>query len=423
MGIRFEIVVGANWGDEGKGLAAAQLTQEAFEKFPEYRVLNVLYSGGAQRGHTVDYTRVFRHVYRHLGAGTLHGADTYMNAEFMVNPARLYEELMSIRSIFETFPNRLGIFIHNNCRVTTPYDIFINRKLEEKRKDKRHGSCGLGIFECRKRYESKPDMPRFRELFDILGDKVKINKVRSEWYNYLVERAAELDIKITSFDKYDLSREIDIFFDYFKYLKEYFITPVSCLADILNNEIFSTVIYEGSQGIALSESNVEAFPHLTPANTTSKNALAEIMDYLKANPNPWAQININYISRTYFTRHGTDPNFKDMTAKKLSELSIYDIKVDRTNLPNVWQGSFKYAPFDVEEFIKHLELDRKESELFENNDIMITKRIIFTHCNELTNYSDFMEALDEDNFFYYIKYHNIDVDYLFSKYVTSRCDK
>ena len=51
-----EIVVGANYGDEGKGLVSKLLTENHINHKGE-RVLNILYNGGCQRGHTVDIWR------------------------------------------------------------------------------------------------------------------------------------------------------------------------------------------------------------------------------------------------------------------------------------------------------------------------------------------------------------------------------
>lgn len=53
------IVIGANYGDEGKGLVTNAIT-------PATGCL-VLANGGAQRGHTVE-TKTFRPVFHHFGS-------------------------------------------------------------------------------------------------------------------------------------------------------------------------------------------------------------------------------------------------------------------------------------------------------------------------------------------------------------------
>nr|WP_279048354.1 adenylosuccinate synthetase [Bifidobacterium catenulatum] len=62
-----KIVVGANFGDEGKGLMADYFCHQAVSQGK--KCLNVLTNGGAQRGHTVVYTDRKRHVFKHFSSG------------------------------------------------------------------------------------------------------------------------------------------------------------------------------------------------------------------------------------------------------------------------------------------------------------------------------------------------------------------
>ena len=64
-----KIVIGANYGDEGKGLVTRHFALEA-KKEGKAPVV-VLHNGTAQRGHTVDYSPTFRRVFHHFGSGTL----------------------------------------------------------------------------------------------------------------------------------------------------------------------------------------------------------------------------------------------------------------------------------------------------------------------------------------------------------------
>ena len=73
---KVKIVVGANYGDESKGLVTRH-----FVKTTE-NPLVIFHNGSAQRGHTVDYNPDFRHVYHHFGCGTADGAPTYFAETF-----------------------------------------------------------------------------------------------------------------------------------------------------------------------------------------------------------------------------------------------------------------------------------------------------------------------------------------------------
>src|SRR6266436_2186871 len=108
--MRARAVIGANFGDEGKGLVTDYLcaTQGAG--------MVVRYNGGAQAGHTVvPPDRKYRHVFHHFGSGTMCGVPTFLSQFFVCNPlACMYEanELLA-----------LGVnpvlYAHPNCLVTT----------------------------------------------------------------------------------------------------------------------------------------------------------------------------------------------------------------------------------------------------------------------------------------------------------------
>ena len=68
---KVKIVVGANYGDESKGLVTHQFCKDAIHTHDNTIV--IFHNGSAQRGHTVDYNPDFRHVYHHFGCGTAEG--------------------------------------------------------------------------------------------------------------------------------------------------------------------------------------------------------------------------------------------------------------------------------------------------------------------------------------------------------------
>ena len=74
-----KIVIGANFGDEGKGLMTDYFSQKP-------NSIVVCSNGGAQRGHTVTTSDGIRHVFHHFGSGTFNHASTYLSEDFIVNP-------------------------------------------------------------------------------------------------------------------------------------------------------------------------------------------------------------------------------------------------------------------------------------------------------------------------------------------------
>ena len=108
-----KIVIGANFGDEGKGKLTDYYTKD------KDNCIVVCSNGGAQRGHTVLKPDGTRHVFHHFGSGTLNGADTYLPGDFILNPLVFREEWEELK--------KLGwephVYVHEKCMITNPFDM------------------------------------------------------------------------------------------------------------------------------------------------------------------------------------------------------------------------------------------------------------------------------------------------------------
>ncbi len=110
-------VIGANFGDEGKGLMTDYLAASCKNG------IVVRSNGGAQAGHTVQLQNGRRHVFGHVGSGAFCGLPSYLSAYFVVNPMLFAKETSELKA-YGIVP---GVFIDGSCMVTTPYDIMITR--------------------------------------------------------------------------------------------------------------------------------------------------------------------------------------------------------------------------------------------------------------------------------------------------------
>ena len=150
-----KIVIGANFGDEGKGLMTDYFAGEAARSYR--KCLVICSNGGAQRGHTVrvhgkqnNVGAEVRHVFHHFGSGSLAGADTYLPYYFILNPIVFMNEYFELLDELQKHSGRREmpkVFIHPDAFVSTPFDMILNQMLEEHRGAGRHGSCGMGIWE------------------------------------------------------------------------------------------------------------------------------------------------------------------------------------------------------------------------------------------------------------------------------------
>ena len=304
-----KVVLGANFGDEGKGMTARHFTKEGLKTGS---VLNVLFNGGVQRGHTAA-----GHVFHCFGSGAIDGATTFYTPNFMVNPIGWNVETSNLGF----YPQ---LIISPFCRVTTPFDIVINQAVEKKRNENRHGSCGMGILETRLRSKEFPITMRDLRDEHSLYEKLKIiNEV------YYPKRCLELGIDTRKISVDDFMASA-----YLMHTKEgNVIVNTSPNTPI---QAFDTTVYEGGQGLLLSEDNNDYFPNLTPSFTGSQIISREI------NKSGVKDVEVCYVTRSYMTRHGAG-RFDTECEKD----AINPFIVDRTNMPNDFQGSLRFGYLDI----------------------------------------------------------------------------
>lgn len=348
-----KIVIGANFGDEGKGLMTDYFASEA--KKQEKSCLVVCHNGGSQRGHTVVTPSGIRHVFHHFGAGSFEGADTYLSSEFIVNPIIFQKEWA------ELFENGLTTkcFVDNNCRFTTPFDMMINQIVEEYRGSEKHGSCGLGIFETivRSGADRKDTVYAFanlstskmREYLDMIATK------------YLPERLRQLGVETLPKKWTKILENKDNIIENYIHDFEEMLGHVKMTGSEVVDE-YEYVIFEGAQGLLLDQNNVSYMPHLTPSNTGIKNPLAIIGDRT-------AVIEVCYVSRTYMTRHGAG-RFDTECCKSDINATI----VDLTNVPNLYQDTLRYGMLELE--------DLKNRICSDLGSVNAVKSLAMTHLNE-----------------------------------------
>lgn len=320
-------VVGAGWGDEGKGLSTDALSARLIAEGHEVTVVRS--NGGAQAGHGVESPEGEFHVFHHIGAGTFAGAKTHLSRHFVAHPMVFGPEYDSLGSLC----SRPEVSIDPRAIVTTPFDLAINQVAEVARGDSRHGSCGLGFGEAIERDENGPIL-RIADLVDPAIIQLKLNEIIKTW---VPARLAALGVeKITD----GMLREIII--DAPQDLIEPFLKDCRrfmSLVDIRGDETLGaneTIVFEGAQGLHL-DMDLGDFPHVTRSHTGAFN-MAKICAEAGIE-----ELHPLYVTRAYATRHGNGPFPMDRGTSPLDGTKV----TDRTNLDNEWQGSIRYAPLDM----------------------------------------------------------------------------
>ena len=330
-----KVVIGANYGDEGKGLMTDYFCSEAGKKGNTCIV--VCTNGGAQRGHTVTTPEGIRHIFRHFGSGTFAGADTFLGGAYLVNPVIFREEWEELAAL----GYRPKVYAVPSCRWTTPYDMMANQMIEEFRAGKRHGSCGLGIWETvlrgRRNVGTRPlfacSETEIREILRILREE------------YFPARLAEAGIGTLDEQWKELfcSRQLEEnFLEDVRFFKSIVIPAEN---DVLLS--YDQAVFENGQGLLLDMGIREHLDHTTPSHT----GLFEVARILETMPVPM-ETEVCYVSRTYLTRHGAGPMENECPKAEINE-TMHDL----TNVPNPFQGTLRYGILDPEKLRQRIMAD------------------------------------------------------------------
>jgi adenylosuccinate synthase len=128
-------VLGAQWGDEGKGKIVDLLT-------PNFRIV-ARYQGGHNAGHTV-YANGRKFVLRLLPSGILHpGITCVIGNGVVVDPQALFAEIDELRAAGIEIGNRL--VVSDKAHLILPYHRELDLLSEARRGERRIGTTSRGI--------------------------------------------------------------------------------------------------------------------------------------------------------------------------------------------------------------------------------------------------------------------------------------
>lgn len=273
------VVIGTQWGDEGKGKIVDLLAENAD--------IVVRFQGGNNAGHTmvVNGRQVISHL---VPSGILQGKTCIIGNGVVVDPAVLIEEMDYLKSLgIEITPDKFKI--SEKAHIIMPYHKSIDHGREIMKGDQKIGTTGRGIGPC---YEDKATRRgiRFAELIDsdLFRKRVKNIMKEKNFYlkNYLKSKSLDSDSVIKQYDEYA------------KQLAPY----VSNVSILLNKAIQSgsNVLFEGAQGTHLDIDH-GTYPYVTSSNTVAGNACNG------SGVGPKVIDGINGIVKAYTTRVGEGP--------------------------------------------------------------------------------------------------------------------
>ncbi len=237
-------IIGAQWGDEGKGKITDLLGQKAD--------LVVRFQGGNNAGHTIVFgnTKIVLHQ---IPSGILHNNCVSVIAHGVVfEPEAFLEELEQIKPYTTVTPERLKISL--NATVITSYHKLLDGLREDAAKNK-IGTTKKGIGPA---YEDKIGR-RAVKVKDLL-DKQKL----SERLEVMLSEKAHLFEHLYKSEFPKLEEELERLYNLGQKIKPYITDTFSYIDDAV--KLDKKILFEGAQGILL-DIDYGSYPFVTSSST------------------------------------------------------------------------------------------------------------------------------------------------------------
>jgi len=269
------VVVGAQWGDEGKGKVVDVLAERAD--------LVVRYQGGANAGHTVD-TGAGEFVLHQIPSGILQGAVCVVGNGVVLDPETFFTELDALAARGVKYEGKL--YVSDRAHLTLPFHKLLDRARE---KHERIGTTGRGIGPT---YEDKYGRRGIRvgDLKNLAGASTRVCA--------RVEEANQMLGLLGYAERADAQDHVALLERLAPRL-----LPLAVDAGRVVYEALArgeAVLLEGAQG-ALLDVDHGTYPYVTSSNTTAGGAA------VGAGIGPTAIDAVLGVVKAYTTRVGNGP--------------------------------------------------------------------------------------------------------------------
>jgi adenylosuccinate synthase len=244
------VVIGSQWGDEGKGKVVDLLTDKADAV--------VRFQGGHNAGHTlvIDGKQTVLHL---IPSGILRdNVRCLIGNGVVLSPEALLEELEMLEKGGVNAHDRMGI--SESCPVILPYHIALDHAREVARGKKAIGTTGRGIGPC---YEDKISRRGIRlgEMFDAPHLAERLKEVM-DYHNFALTQYFKQDAV-------DYQMVLDQALAHAEVLKP-LVEDIPGTLHALR-KAGKNVMFEGAQG-ALLDIDHGTYPYVTSSNTTAGGA-------------------------------------------------------------------------------------------------------------------------------------------------------
>ena len=238
------VVVGTQWGDEGKGKITDYLAQQAD--------IVARYQGGNNAGHTIEFNgQQFK--LRLIPSGIFNSEKVILGNGMVINPESLLEEIAYLN---EGGISTDHIRISNRAHVIFPYHIELDGLQEELKGDQKVGTTKRGIGPC------------YTDKYARVGIRMGELMDKEVFATRLKEQLADKNEILAKYGKPTFSFE-EIYTKYCEYadvIRPY-VTDTSYELDEAFNED-KKVLFEGAQGVMLDIDH-GTYPFVTSSNPSA----------------------------------------------------------------------------------------------------------------------------------------------------------
>jgi adenylosuccinate synthase len=279
------VVVGTQWGDEGKGKIVDLLAQDAD--------MVVRYQGGSNAGHTVVKGEQ-KYVFKLIPSGVLHrGTVCVIGNGVVVDPADLIAEMDQLKA--KGVRAEKNLFISQAAQVIMPYHKAIEKASETQKGGRRIGTTGRGIGPA---YVDKMARIGIR-----MGDLLDPPYFRQQ----LEDNVAETNALLETLYKAPGFEAEKIFQEYLRYaerLQEMIVDSGRLVQTAISKG--KKVLLEGAQGTHLDIDH-GTYPYVTSSSATAGGACTG------TGVGPTAIDAVFGIAKAYTTRVGSGPFPTELT--------------------------------------------------------------------------------------------------------------
>jgi len=272
------IVIGAQWGDEGKGKITDLLSRSAD--------VVVRYQGGNNAGHTVVVgDRTFKlHL---IPSGILYPkTECIIASGTVIDPQVLLEEVDRLTDLGISTEN---LFIAETSHVTMPYHRVLDRASEDQRAEHKIGTTGRGIGPT---YADKSERVGIR-VIDLMDEKRLAKKLR-----WAIEQKNIVLQKLYNLEPLDADAIIEEYRGYAERLRPH-VVDASLKIDAAIRER-RNILFEGAQGTLLDLDH-GTYPYVTSSNPVAGGAC------IGAGVGPTSIDRVIGVAKAYTTRVGEGP--------------------------------------------------------------------------------------------------------------------